>query len=111
MAKAKKPSSSTGTPSGSSPRHRFTYWMTRDSDPNTGAPIPWVRVWLARPTREVNGAGARWVGPKADDYYCDWSLDDATFHARTYPDDDRQCVVVGGHSVRGPNDTVDRRPA
>lgn len=84
--------------------------MTRDSDPATGVPIAWVRVWLVSPTRERNGAGARWVAPRAEDYYCDWSLEDATLYGRTIPDDDRQCVVVAGDSVRGPNDQVDRRP-
>lgn len=105
MAKpTKKPTSGSPSPK----RHLYTFWGTRDSDPDTGALSPFVKVWLARPAWRRDGAGTVWdTSASVFDLYCEVDLVTFTKMARTVPDDDRQCIRVEGDSVRSPGDAVD----
>jgi hypothetical protein len=83
--------------------------MTRDREPDTGELAGVSRIWLARPSRTDVASGAIWMAPAMlEDLYGEWSLDDCLRHARTYPDDDRQCIRVVGDRVKLPADRVDR---
>lgn len=91
-----------------SPNKVYTHWVTRDSDPATGIASDKVKVWLARPTREGVGVGAKWKTENVDDLYGEWPLVDCLYHVKTYPDDDRQCIRVERDGVRQPGESVDR---
>lgn len=101
-----KKTSTTGSRNPTPPRHIFTHWVTRDrlSD---GTLSPKAKVWLARPQRSTVGT---WSTTFLEDFYCEWTLEECIHYAKSYPDDDRQCIVVGGKSVKGPTDVVDRSP-
>ena len=87
----------------------YTYWMTRDRDPGNGELSSTVRIWLAQPTFCRIGRGMVWMAPGyLADLYGEWSLDVCLYHARTYPDDERQCICVGGDRVKQPTEDVDR---
>lgn len=74
-----------------------TYWLTRDADPETGAPSAHVDVWLSRPNRyAVGDHGCFWLDrhDTLERHHGSWSLG----FARTIgpvPDDSRQCLRVG----------------
>lgn len=103
MPKNPKPSTT-----GIHKRTTFTYWMTRDRAPDTGELSRTVRIWLAEPSRTEIARGAAWMGPALlADLYNEWSLDLCLYHARVYPDDDRQCIRVDGDRVKQPTDDVD----
>ncbi len=88
---------------------RFTYWVTRDSDPETGAAYDRVKVWLAPPHRHALGRGAFWLGPALEaDLYCESDLWWCFNNGHTWPDDDRQSIRVEGDRVKGPLDEVAR---
>lgn len=91
------------------PRGVYTYWLTRDSDIYSGRPSDKVKVWLAKPDRERIGVGAKWTAA-GDDLYCEWTIGECLWAARTYPDDDRMCIRVEGDKVRGPDDPLDHQP-
>jgi hypothetical protein len=106
-----KTKSTSGSQSKSeAPRHRYTYWLTRDSDPVTGELSPTAKLWTAAPDRRVNGIGHAWSSTFLEDLYGEWSMTECLYHARTYPDDDRQCIRVGGHSERKHGDPVEKLP-
>lgn len=76
-----------------------TYWLTRDADPETGAPVARVDVWLSRPMRyPVGDRGWFWLDVTSatglGDRDAVWSLETAA-SLGTYPDDAGQCVKVG----------------
>lgn len=103
----KKTKSTAGTPKPPQTKN-FTYWITRDSDPETGEYSRKVRVWLAKPDRERSGPkGFQWKSsPEA--FYGEWDLGECLYHVKTYPDDDRQCIRVEGDGERQPGEAVDR---
>lgn len=75
----------------------WTYWLSRDSDPKTGAVSAKIDVWLSRPMRyEVGERGCFWLanGGMAD-HFAKWSTDECLGACRVYPDDDRQSIRVG----------------
>lgn len=87
------------------PARVYTLFVTRDSDPETGAPNERVEAWFARPTRYAIGErGAFWL-PEAGvaDRAATWSLVDCRRRARTIPDDDRQCLRIEGDEMRVPS--------
>ena len=88
------------------PQRTYTYWLTRDTEPDTAQLSPRVRVWLARPSRKDAGRGRVWSTPDMGDLYGEWSIDEARYHAGTYPDDDRQCIRREGDQVKGSTDQV-----
>lgn len=101
MSPMAKPKSSS-TPAPARPR-AYTLWVTRDSDPETGALSDHVEAWFVKPTRLRNGErGAMWysAGGMAD-RAARWSLATCRQHARTVPDDDRMCIRIEGDVVRG----------
>lgn len=72
----------------------WTYWLTRDSDPKTGAVDAKVRVWLSQPVRySVGERGCFWLAMA--DHFADWSIEECLSGPRVYPDDDRQCIRCG----------------
>ncbi len=73
----------------------WTYWLTRDSDPDTGVADDVVRVWLSQPTRySVGDHGCFWLAPMPD-HFADWSFEECLAGPRVYPDDSRQCIRCG----------------
>lgn len=85
----------------------YTYWVTRNSYPESGQFADKVKVWLAKPDRERNGLGFRWEA-SAEAYYGEWSIVECLYHVKTYPDDDRQCIRVEGDEVWDPGKAIDR---
>jgi hypothetical protein len=98
------PKLTTGRPK--APQRTYTYWLTRDTEPDTGALSPEIRVWLSQPSRRDIGRGRVWSTPDMGDLYGQWTIDDALYYVRTYPDDDRQCIRVAGDVVKQPGDAV-----
>lgn len=88
-------------------KRTFTYWISRDSEPETGKLSHIVKIWLSKPRRIQWDVGAIWSNFPAD-YYGSWTLDECQYHVRTVPDDDRQCIRVEGDGVRAPGELVDR---
>jgi hypothetical protein len=107
MSKKSKKTTSTG---GTRPlRRTYTHWLTRSTAPDTGELSNRVQIWTARPRRIPMGLGAVWAAEDpATHLYGEWSLEECVYHAKSYPDDDRQCIRVEGDSMRGPTDDVDR---
>lgn len=97
--------STTGT---QTPRGTYTYWLTRDSDFRTGRASDRVKVWLAKPDLERVGVGVKWTTAGDDDLYCEWTLAECYWHAKTVPDDDRMCIRVEGTKVCGEGDPLHR---
>lgn len=92
------------------PQKRFHYWVTRDSDPDTGVVSSLVRVWLTRPARHTLGErGAFWIGQAIGDMYSEWTLAQCYAACGTAPDDDRQSIRVEGDQQWEPGMT-DNRP-
>lgn len=103
-----------GTPPASPPVGcRYTYWVTRDCHPQTGAVSPTCRVWLEKPERKPIGErGSFWMGPNLEvGLYAEWSLGDAYWHLRVLPDDGIQCVRWDGDILWAPGMHVERPPA
>jgi hypothetical protein len=82
------------------PRVYVTYWLTRDSDPETGEPCGFVDVWWSKPVRFTNYRGAFWLD--RDHMMAErmerWSVATALV-AGPCPDDDVQCIRVGPESA------------
>lgn len=93
---------------------RFTYFVTRDSDPDTGALTDYVEVWFAKPIRHrVGDRGACWVPPDAPSStlrFARWPLEECLRRTGTIPDDDRQCLRVEGDAIRTTTPTTTRAP-
>ena len=91
----------------------FTHWLTRSSDPETGALDDRVSVWLSQPKRESLGErGCFWMplhpSPGLDDHYGMWTIDECLANHRVYPDDDRQSIRCGPESdIRRPGEAVE----
>lgn len=94
---------------GSHKRVDYTWWCTRDCDPDTGEPSRICRVWLERPRRQPFGArGSFWMAPSLEGaLYAEWSLDDVWSLARTVPDDGLQCIRVDADAEWKPGMPVD----
>lgn len=78
---------------------RVTYWLTRDSDPDTGAPSAYVDVWWSRPVRyPVGERGSFWLDPISvtglGERYGVWTVETAA-QLGIYPDDGIMCIRVG----------------
>lgn len=76
----------------------LTYWVTRDSDPETGVPNDTVDVWYSKPVRHrVGERGAFWLDDDSliTERYATWSLASARVTAGVVPDDDTQCIRIG----------------
>jgi hypothetical protein len=88
-------------PPAAAPR-AYTIFVTRDSDPVTGELSPRVDAWFASPKRLVVGdRGALWWPPRGlDDRAGVWTLEVCRRHAKTVPDDDRQCLRIEGDAIR-----------
>ncbi len=75
----------------------LTYWLTRDSNPDTGAPSSYVDVWWSKPTRYAVGErGGFWLdrfSGLTERQAC-WALD-TTQAIGPCPDDGVQCIRVG----------------
>jgi hypothetical protein len=66
-------------------------------------------MWLACPRRYLHGRGAYWTFQRyPDEFYAECSLIDSYIHAKTYPDDDRQCLRVEGDLMWAPGMPVNR---
>lgn len=91
------------------PTKRFTYWVTRDADPDTGQVSPTCRVWLTSPRRHTLDRGSFWLGRARDDLYGEWTLEQCYYYCKVTPDDDRQCIRVEGDIEWQPGSPV-RRP-
>lgn len=81
---------------------RYTLFVTRDSNPDTGEPSKHVEAWFARPDRFPLGEkGAFWLPESGTaDRAAVWTLDVCWRHAGTIPDDDRQCLRIEGDALR-----------
>lgn len=74
----------------------WTFWLTRESDPDTGAVSAKVSVWLSPPTRYAVERGCFWLGEGGMlDLWAAWTTDQCVAACRVYPDDDRQSIRVG----------------
>lgn len=75
-------------------------WIVRDSDEETGAPMPYVSVWSERPKRWAMSGGHVWLsrlyarGEPFSGWLGSLFLPDAIRILVTLPDDDRQVVVM-----------------
>ncbi len=87
----------------------FTYWATRDQDPDTGQLSPNAKIWLREPKRMQLGRGFIWyVDDNENFFYGEWELAGLYHHARTVPDDSRQCLRIEGDALRQPEHVLDR---
>jgi hypothetical protein len=82
------------------PRVYVTFWLTRDSDPETGVPGAFVDVWWSRPVRFTNYRGAFWLDRDHRDAERmeRWPIAFAR-SVGACPDDDVQCIRVGPESA------------
>jgi hypothetical protein len=79
---------------------KTTYWVTRDSSPETGEPYQEAKVWLSAPNRYTVGNGAFWLGPNLElDHFATWALVFCQKQIYTIPDDDRQSIRVEGDTL------------
>lgn len=76
----------------------ITVWLTRDADPDTGAPADLVDVWSSRPVYYLVGdRGTFWLD-STDDLAArigQWTLRQTEHACGTTPDDGRMCVRCG----------------
>lgn len=91
---------------------RYSYWVTRDCDPDTGELSRTCRVWLERPERKPIGPrGSFWMGPNLEaGLYAEWSLGQVYWHLRVLPDDGIQCLRWDGDVEWRPGMGVTRPP-
>ncbi len=100
--KSKKPTPAPTPIVPSGPPPRYTLFVTRDSDPRTGRLLDHVDAWFQKPDRIPNGCGAAWYAPGGlSERAGIWPLSLCRKHARTIPDDDRQCLRIEGDLLRG----------
>lgn len=79
------------------PKRYYTYWLTRDADPETGKASEVVDVWYQRPIRySLGDLGWFWIADAGmADHFGRWTVQQAVAACGTAPDDSRQCICVG----------------
>jgi hypothetical protein len=77
-------------------------WIVRDSNDETGEPMPYVSVWHMTPKRWKFGEGHVWLSEFYDlrGWLGSLYLPDAHRILGTIPDDDRQVIVMGRNPQR-----------
>lgn len=82
----------------------LTYWLTRDGDPETGEPLPYVDIWYSRPTSiEVGDRGRIWLDRYGllGERYGRWTVAQCMLECRVAPDAANQVIRVGSeHETR-----------
>ncbi len=77
----------------------YTFWMTRDADPLTGEPSPFVDLWYVRPILNRMGTrGVYWLDGSVSGLahqYTRVTVAEAIKIADVVPDDGMQCIRVG----------------